>query len=311
MPSDCEIGPGYVLDAPSGSPAPGPKKSSHQHCFVNNSATTAKFEILKRKMTAWSARIWIRSLSAQFKKFANLCSNAWFYRPHSITFFHTKIATAHATQADHRQSSATWCPLSTHAFSHSMSVHMWSRSYENQPSIPPSRPSLRLPILSRPSPSKGEPPLRPTLSRKAGLYFPGKDTRLNPEKIHDTGENLHRQQHSRQLHKSTFEGFRLMRGMWSAFFSFECGETTKISSSRCRKCCRMWLEAPFPRTLVQAIRGFLLGFRRGDSVTSKTRTNGKKVRSISVGESDGVCVRTENWDCVLMLCIEIQFDLVR
>lgn len=50
----------------------------------------------------------------------------------------------------------------------------------------------------------------------------------------------------------------------------------------------------FPRTIVQAIRGFLLGFRRGDSVTSKTRTKGKKVRSISIGESDGVCVRTAN-----------------
>jgi hypothetical protein len=29
-----------------------------------------------------------------------------------------------------------------------------------------------------------------------------------------------------------------------------------------------------PERVVQAIRGFLLGFRRGDSVTSKTRASG-------------------------------------
>jgi hypothetical protein len=45
---------------------------------------------------------------------------------------------------------------------------------------------------------------------------------------------------------------------------------------------------------VQAIHGFSLGFRRGDSVTSKSREKGKKVCSVAVGESGSCCMRTVN-----------------
>lgn len=46
---------------------------------------------------------------------------------------------------------------------------------------------------------------------------------------------------------------------------------------------------------VQAIRGFLLGFRRSDSVASKTRAVSKfNVRSASFGESEQACVRQVN-----------------
>lgn len=39
--------------------------------------------------------------------------------------------------------------------------------------------------------------------------------------------------------------------------------------------CERDLSSCLPERVVQAIRGFLLGFRRGDSVTSKTRAIGK------------------------------------
>ena len=38
----------------------------------------------------------------------------------------------------------------------------------------------------------------------------------------------------------------------------------------------------------------------------KLGQSANKVRSIFVRDSDEVCVRSENWDCVLMLCIIIQ-----
>lgn len=38
--------------------------------------------------------------------------------------------------------------------------------------------------------------------------------------------------------------------------------------------CERDLYSCRPERVVQAIRGFLLGFRRGDSVTSKTRATG-------------------------------------
>lgn len=50
--------------------------------------------------------------------------------------------------------------------------------------------------------------------------------------------------------------------------------------------------------MVQAIHGFTLGFRRGDSVTSKSREKGKIVCSGAVGDSDSCCVRT----VILRLC---------
>lgn len=59
--------------------------------------------------------------------------------------------------------------------------------------------------------------------------------------------------------------------------------------------CERGLYSCFPERVVQAIRGLLLGFRRGDSVASKTRAIGKpKCVVFSAGDSSGVCVRTEN-----------------
>jgi hypothetical protein len=59
--------------------------------------------------------------------------------------------------------------------------------------------------------------------------------------------------------------------------------------------CERGLYSCLPERVVQAIRGFLLGFRRGDSVASKTRAIGKtKCAVLPAGDSSGVCVRTEN-----------------
>lgn len=56
----------------------------------------------------------------------------------------------------------------------------------------------------------------------------------------------------------------------------ECGDVRKVPSKRCGNVSAKGIKFHVSHErFVQAIRGFLLGFRRGDSVTSKTRAIGK------------------------------------
>jgi hypothetical protein len=71
-----------------------------------------------------------------------------------------------------------------------------------------------------------------------------------------------------------------------------CGETKEVLKKvQSKGCSKKGRKSAHPERIVQAIRGFLFGFRRGGSATSKTRTGGNLVRRTAVGESDSVCVR--------------------